>query len=114
MGTLLEFPSKQARGLAFLERQLSDLLRARGANQRLVDFATGQLTEIYGRINASEQYQFQVHLPDGLSDAQQDALRDEITAGLEHIRKENHSLALELAAGLLLAKVQLFQRERSD
>jgi len=114
VATVLEFPSQQARGLAFLERQLAELLRARGADQALTEFATAQLTEIYGRISDSEQYHFSVHLPDGLGAAQQDALRGEITAGLERIRRENHSLALELAAGLLLAKVQLFQRERSD
>ena len=33
MGDILEFPSQQAQGLAYLERQLREMLAARGADQ---------------------------------------------------------------------------------
>ena len=114
MGNILEFPSQQAQGLAFLERQLRQLLSAKGADEPLIDFAADQLTRIYSRINESEQYSFSIQLPDGLSEPQKDDLQLQITAGLEGIRKENHSLMLELVAQLVLAEVKLFQHERPE
>lgn len=112
MGNVLEFPSQQAQGLAFLERQLRELLTNKGADEQLIDFAAEQLTRIYTRINESEKYCFSVSLPDDLADADKDALQLQINAGLEGIRKENHSLMLELVAQLVLAEVKLFQQQR--
>ncbi len=112
MGTVLEFPSQQAQGLAFLDRQIRQLLTTKGADEQLIDFAAGKLTEIYSRIHASEQYQFSVRLPEGLEPTERDALQIEINAGLEGFRKENHSLLLELVAQLVLSEVQLFQARR--
>jgi len=114
MGNILEFPSQQAQGMAYLERELRQLLGAKGADEQLIDFAVEQLTRIYGRINESEQYGFSVHLPDGLSSAAQDTLQRDINAGLESIRRENHALMLELVAQLVLAEVRLFQQQRQD
>ena len=112
MGNVLEFPSQQAQGLAFLDRQLRELLTSKGADDELIEFAANRLTDIYARINASEQYSFSIHLPEDLESTQRDSLQLEINAGLEGIRKENHSLLLELVAKLVLAEVQLFQLSR--
>lgn len=112
MGNVFEFPSQQAQGLAFLDRQLRELLTARGADEPLIDFATDQLIRIYSHINESEQYSFAVDLPEGLPDTQKNALQVQINAGLEGIRKENHSLMLKLVAQLVLAEVRLFQQHR--
>lgn len=112
MGNVLEFPSQQAQGLAFLDRQIRQLLTDKGADDPLIEFAANRLTGIYSRINESEQYSFSIHLPDGLEPTQRDSLQLEINAGLEGIRKENHSLMLELVAKLVLAEVQLFQLSR--
>lgn len=114
MGDVLEFPSQRAQGLVFLERELRALLQAKGADEPLIEFAAEQLTRIYSRVSDSEQYGFSVHLPDGLSDQQRDALEAEINNGLRLIRKENHSLLLELVAQLVLAEVRLFQQQRPD
>lgn len=114
MGNVLEFPSQQAQGLAFLDRQLRQLLTDKGADEQLIDFAAEQLTSIYSRINDSEQYSFSVHLPEGMTKAQQGDLQLEINAGLEGVRKENHSLMLELVAQLVLAEVRLFQHNRIE
>lgn len=113
MGDILEFPSQQTQGLAYLERELRDMLAARGADEPLIDFATGELSRIYKRICESEQYQFSIRLPDAVSSAERDMLQTQINTGLEGIRKENHSLTLELVAELLLAQVRLFQHERN-
>tara|TARA_R110000823_G_scaffold307678_4_gene430944 strand:+ start:3721 stop:4065 length:345 start_codon:yes stop_codon:yes gene_type:complete len=112
MGDVLEFPSQQAQALAYLERQLSLLLRSKGADEQLIAFATAQLSDIYSRVSATEQYGFSVELPDGLSAAQCNALEGEINTGLQSIHRANHALLLELVAQLLLAKVRLFQQQR--
>ena len=112
MGEVLEFPSQQAQGLAFLERELRHLLAAKGADEQLIDYATGQLTDIYSRLSGSEQYSFSVELPAGLAEAERRALEEQINAGLAGIRRENHAVLLELAAQLVLAELKLFQHQR--
>ena len=112
MGNVLEFPSQQAKGLAYLDRQIRQLLTAKGADDELIDFAARRLTDIYSRIHAAEDYSFGIHLPEGLEQTQVDSLQLEINAGLETIRKENHGLLVELVAQLVLTEVQLFQLNR--
>lgn len=114
MGDILEFPSRQAQGLAFLERELRALLRARGADDRLIDFAVGQLTGTYAKLSESEQYEFSIELPDTVTASQRDELYRQINSGLEGIRRENHALMVELIARLVLAELRLFQHERSE
>ena len=112
MGDVLEFPTPKAQGMAYLENQLRTMLDAKGADEQLIDFAVQQLTSVYTRINDSEQYSFTVHLPDGMAEPDRAALQDDITAGLEDIRRANHALLLELVAQLVLAEVKLFQHQR--
>jgi hypothetical protein len=112
MGDILEFPSQQAQGLAYLDRQLRELLTAKGADEQLVDFAARQLTKMYAQLSASEQYGFTVALPAQLNDQERDGLYHQINAGLEGIRKENHALLVGMLAQLVLAQVKLFQHER--
>ena len=114
MGEVLEFPSQQAQGLAYLDRQLRALLQARGADEQLVDFAVDQLTRIYSELSESEQYSFGVELPDTISTRDRDSIYRQVTEGLEGIRKENHALMVKLIAQLVLAEVKLFQHERVD
>ena len=113
MGNILEFPSRQAQGLAFLDRQVRTLLAARGADDTLIDFAASQLTEIYAQLSESEQYSFTVELPESISVSEKVAIYDQINEGLEGIRQENHALMVKLVAQLVLAEVRLFQHERS-
>ena len=112
MGNILEFPSQQAQGLAFLDQQLRARLTERGADEQLIDFAANQLTRTYERIQASEQYNCHIKLPAGLSTEQEETLRQNIGQELEGIRRDNHALVLELVAELVLAQVRLFQHER--
>lgn len=114
MGDILEFPSRQAQGLAFLDRELRALLAARGADDRLIDFAVGQLTRTYAQLSESEQYSFSVELPDSVGAGDREALYRQINEGLEGIRQENHSLMVKLIARLVLAEVRLFQHERAE
>lgn len=114
MADILEFPSRQAQGLAFLERELRALLAARGADELLIDFAVSQLTGTYAKLSESEQYDFSVELPASVSSTERDQLYRQISAGLEGIRRENHALMVELVARLVLAELRLFQHERSE
>ena len=114
MADILNFPSKQAQGLAYLDRELRALLTERGADEQLIDFAVGQLTSTYAQLSESEQYSFSVELPDALPSQERDSLYQQINTGLEGIRAENHSLMVKLIARLVLAEVRLFQHERSE
>jgi hypothetical protein len=114
MGEILEFPSLQAQGLAFLDRQLRALLATKGADEQLIDFAANQLTQIYAQLSESEQYSFHVELPESIGQEDRNTLYQQINIGLEGIRKENHSLMVNLIAQLVLAEVRLFQHERTD
>lgn len=114
MGDVLEFPSRQAQGLAYLDRQLRSLLAAKGADQALVDFAAAQLTQMYADLAESEQYSFSVDLPECLSGAERDQLYQQVNEGLEGLRAENHALMLTMIARLVLAEVKLFQHERQE
>lgn len=112
VGDVLEFPSQQAQALAFLDRQLRDLLTAKGADEQLVDFAARQLTKMYAQLSESEQYSFSVELPARLDAQERDDLYRQINVGLEGLRKENHALLVGMLAQLVLAQVRLFQHER--
>lgn len=118
MADILSFPSQQAQGLTFLDRQLRELLATKGADEELIDFAAKQLTSIYSKLSVSEQYNFEVELPLQLSQQisvqDRDELYQQINGGLDGIRKENHALLVELVAQLVLANVKLFQHERID
>ena len=114
MGDILEFPSQRTQGLAFLDRQLRDLLAAKGADQQLIDFAAHQLTSMYAQLSESEQYSFTVELPPQLGAEDSASLYRQINTGLEGIRKENHALLVKMVAQLVLAEVRLFQHERPD
>ena len=114
MGEILEFPSQQALGLAFLDQQLRALLATKGADEQLIDFAANQLTRIYADLSESEQYSFHVELPESIAHGDTGKLYQQINIGLEGIRKENHALMVKLIAQLVLAKVRLFQHERGD
>ncbi|MDG1944981.1 MAG: hypothetical protein P8J17_12060 [Halioglobus sp.] len=114
MADILEFPSHQTQGLAFLDRQVRELLTTKGADDRLIDFAAQQLTEMYAQLSTAEQYSFSVELPAHLDDAEKNRLDHQINAGLEGIRQENHALLVNLVAQLVLAQVRLFQHERMD
>ena len=114
MGEILEFPCQQAQGLAYLDRQLRALLRSKGADEQLIDFAARQLTGIYAELSESEQYSFSVELPEQFSAADRDHLYRQINTGLAGIRKENHALMVKLVAQLVLAEVRLYQHERAD
>ncbi len=112
MGKVLEFPSQQVQGLAYLDSQLRKLLANKGADPQLIDFAAQQLTRTYAQLSKSEQYHFSIALPSNMSDGESEALNHQINTGLEGIRAENHALMIKLVAQLVLAKVQLFQHER--
>ncbi len=114
MGDILEFPSQQAQGLVFLDRQLREMLTAKGADDQLIDFAAKQLTKMYAQLSQSEQYSFTVELPPQLDSKESEKLYRQINDGLEGVHKENHALLVKMMAQLVLAQVRLFQHERID
>ena len=98
MTNILEFPSQRAQGLAYLDE--------------LIDFAASTVRRVYERSVDAENYSFSVTLPEGISDADAEALRLSITRGVERIRDENHAVVIRLIAELVLAEVKIFQAHR--
>ncbi|MCR9106737.1 MAG: hypothetical protein NXI15_15700 [Gammaproteobacteria bacterium] len=114
MADVLQFPSPQAQGFAYLERELRRLLHSKGADDALVAYAIDQLTHIYRNVSEAEKQHFNVPLPPGLTPAQRKQLEKDINSGVNQLLQHNHRLTLELVAQLLLTRVRLFQLERQD
>ena len=47
MADILEFPTREKQAFSFLQEQLSQLLRSKGADQTLIDFAIASLTDAF-------------------------------------------------------------------
>jgi hypothetical protein len=114
MATILQFPSQQVQGLAYLEEQLKDLLLARGADQELVDFAANTVSEVYQRNVQAENYDFSLELPAAIDASSAEQLQEGIQAGIASIQAENHAIIVRLIAELVLAEVKIFQYQRDD
>ena len=50
MADILEFPTREKQAFSFLQEQLSQLLRSKGADQTLIDFAMTSLTDAYAEL----------------------------------------------------------------
>ena len=114
MTNIVQFPTRQKQAFDFLERELAALLRSKGADETLISFATHTLTEVYDELQRQPDCQFEVRLPLDLSTLEAEQLREDITAGIEKLRREQHELTLKLAARLVLTELRLFQHERTD
>ena len=114
MANILEFPTREKQAFSFLQEQLSQLLRRKGADQTLIDFAIASLTDAYGELQTESGCHFEVRLPSQMTEQDASRLQEDIGAGIEQLRKEHHDLTLRLAARLMLTELRLFQRERED
>ena len=114
MANILEFPTREKQAFSFLQEQLSQLLRRKGADQTLIDFAIASLTDAYGELQTESGCHFEVRLPSQMTEQEAFHLQEDIGAGIEQLRKEHHDLTLRLAARLMLTELRLFQRERED
>ena len=114
MADILEFPTREKQAFSFLQEQLSHLLRNKGADQTLIDFAIASLTDAYGELQTESGCHFEVRLPSQMTEQEAFRLQEDIGAGIEQLRKEHHDLTLRLAARLMLTELRLFQRERKD
>ena len=114
MADILEFPTREKQAFGFLQEQLSQLLKSKGADQALIDFAIASLTDAYGELQKDSDCHFEVRLPGQMTEQEALLLQEDIGAGVEQLRKEHHDLTLRLAARLMLTELRLFQRERED
>ena len=112
MASVIEFPSQRVQGLSFLEQQIRELLRARGADEELMDFAAETTRRIYERSIDAENYSFRITLPEGLSSEEQAQLRESVREGVSALREENHAVVVRLIAELVMAEVKRFQASR--
>ncbi len=114
MTNIVEFPTRRKQAFDFLERELAALLRSKGADETLISYATMTLTEVYEELQSRPDSQFEVRLPINLSAPEAEQLREDITTGIDKLRREQHELTMKLAARLVLTELRLFQHERKD
>ena len=114
MADILEFPTREKQAFSFLQEQLSQLLRSKGADQTLIDFAIASLTDVYGELQKDSDCHCEVRLPSQMTEQEASRLQEDIGAGIEQLREEHHDLTLRLAARLMLTELRLFQREREN
>ncbi len=114
MGEIIQFPTRQRQAFNFLEHELTVLLRSKGADEALIDYAIATLTEVYDDLGRNAGCQFEVRLPPDLTAEQASQLREDISSGIEALKREQHDLTLKLAARLVLTELRLFQHERDD
>lgn len=111
---LLEFPTREKQAFVFLQQELANLLKAKGADDALIDYAITSLTDVYSELQRESDCHFEVRLPSRLSQEEALTLQEDVAAGLEQLRQEHHDLTLRLAARLVLTELRLFQHERKD
>lgn len=114
MAKILQFPSSRIQGMSFLEDRLRELLRSKGADEELMNFAANTLKDIYQRNVEAENYSFSLNLPDSIDEAGASQLQAQVEQGIGIIREENHAIIVRLIAELALAQVQLFQLQRGQ
>lgn len=112
MSNILEFPSREKQAYCYLTDQLGALLREKGADEVLVAYATELLTKVYSDLQDESNFSFSISLPNGLDIDEVQQLREEIGSGVETLRQHHHSIMIRVAARLLLAEIELFQRSR--
>ena len=112
MTEVLEFPTREAQAFAYLERELTALLTARGADDALIAHGLGALKSVYLEASEASDFAFSIDLPAPMASEQVALLQQQIAEGVEAMRDHHHSLVLKLAARLLLTELKLFQHER--
>ncbi|MEE4203066.1 MAG: hypothetical protein V2I45_05505 [Halieaceae bacterium] len=114
MAEVLEFPSRESRAYAFLERELSALLTAKGADDSLIAFATETLQSVYRELSESSEFSFRVDLPANITVDEAERLQQQIATGIDDMRRSHHDVLVKLAARLVLTEMRLFQEQRPD
>ncbi len=114
MSNILHFPTPQAQGLAYLDRELRQILADRGADPGLTDYAAEQLTAIYAEHADEETATVSLRLPTDLNQEQVDLITGEVGQALDHMRAENHRVILRLIAELVLAQLRIYSHEQGD
>lgn len=114
MAEILEFPNREKQAFAFLKEQLTQMLRSRGADDKLIDHAISSLKAVCAELQGDSDCHFEVRLPEQLSRDEAQCLQEDIDSGIDQLRTLHHDLTLKLAARLVLTELKLFQHERSD
>ena len=105
MAELLEFPTREKQAFLFLQQELARLLKAKGADDALIDYAITSLTDVYGELQRESDCHFEVRLPSRLSQEEALRLQQDVAAGVEQLRQEHCSKGMpdDLAQILALA-----------
>ncbi len=107
MGEIIDLPSKAAQGMAFLEREIRRIMADSGETEAATNIAIQTLKEVYGRYGDFATKSFSVILPDSIKPDEQTAIQAQIEQGIALLNHEHGHLINQLAAELVLTKIQL-------
>lgn len=98
----------------FVSDELSSLLRSKGADDELVQFAVQRQKELWQRHETLGKYGFEISLEAAMSNTNRETLVSQIQSGVEQVKSKLLSENYQLMAELLLAEIKLFQYQRLD
>lgn len=113
MGEVIDLPSRAEQGLAYLESEIRKMMTQAGDSEEAIEIALNTLKDVYQRYGDLGQKHFTVTLPASLSDEQREAVRAQISQGLETMLTHHSHTINRLAAELVITKIKLFEYQQA-
>ncbi len=107
MGDVIDMPSRAEQGMAYLDREIRKLMLAKGESEEAIEIALQTLKDVYARYQDIGSLGFEVKLPEGLTEAQQAIIQQQIQTGIELLNEAHGHMLNRLAAELVLTKIKL-------
>lgn len=109
MGKVIEFPSKEVQGMAFLEDGIRKIMTSKGESEEAISLTLDTLKEVYSKYADMGKQNFSVKLPPYLSEEHIEIISQQITEGVQMLNKEHAKIINKLASELVLTKVELLK-----
>lgn len=114
MSNVIQFPSKAAKGMAYLEHGIRSLMESKGESEEVIILTIKTLKEVYKKYGNLGKQHFQLKLPPYLSKDHINAITQQISNGVQMLNQEHAKIINQLAAELALTKVQLYQYQTDN
>jgi len=107
MGKVIKFPSKEEQGMSYLEEGIRELMESKGDNDAAIDITIDTLIEVYKKYGNMGKQNFSLKLPPYIREEHIGLITQQITDGIQLLNHEHAKIINQLAAELVLTKVQL-------
>jgi len=109
MSNVIQFPSRAAQGITYLENGIRKLMESKGDSEEAILLTIDTLKEVYKKYGSLGQQYLQLKLPPYLSQEHMQAITQQVSSGIQMLNQEHSKIINQLAAELALTKVQLNQ-----